>query len=168
MKDLLVKCEIRGRRNAVCIQGRQRKYLRRAQYGCSQAVFRESARRQADSEIGAKVRNGNRTRAVKLDGSPRPMLFQERFTMTSAKWFGGILLAIAAGLASQLAAQVQTDGPPLVAAAKSVVGHIKVHRTALEGNLEGEAADSDVFVFLSPRYALEKSLRYSHVYALHS
>ena len=77
MKDLLVKCEIRGGRNAVCIQGRQRKYRRRAQYGCTQAVFRESARRQADSEIGAKVRNGNRTRAVKLDGSPRPMLCPE-------------------------------------------------------------------------------------------
>src|SRR5256886_7146468 len=154
MKDLLVKCEIRGRRNAVCIQGRQRKYLRRAQYGCSQAVFRESARRQADSEIGAKVRNGNRTRAVKLDGSPRPMLFQERFTMTSAKWFGGILLAIAAGLASQLAAQVQKDVPPLAAGAKSAtVEHIKVHRTALARNLEGDAAGRGAVSFLPPTHA---------------
>jgi len=96
------------------------------------------------------------------------MLFQERFTMTSAKWFGGILLAIAAGLASQLAAQVQTDVPPLVAGAKSVmVEHIKVHGTALEGNLEGDAADRDVFVFLPPSYAQEKSRRYPVVYALH-
>jgi len=96
------------------------------------------------------------------------MLFQERLTMTSAKWFGGILLAIAAGLASQLAAQVQTDVPPLVAGAKSVmVEHIKVHGTALEGNLEGDAADRDVFVFLPPSYAQEKSRRYPVVYALH-
>jgi hypothetical protein len=56
------------------------------------------------------------------------MLFQERVTMTSAKWFGGILLAIAAGLAPQLAAQLQTDVPPPVAGAKPVtVEHIKVH-----------------------------------------
>src|SRR5438270_5984714 len=84
------------------------------------------------------------------------------------KKFGGILLASAAGLASQLAAQVQTDVPPLVAGAKSVmVEHIKVHGTALEGNLEGDAADRDVFVFLPPSYAQEKSRRYPVVYALH-
>ena len=88
--------------------------------------------------------------------------------MTSAKWFGGILLAIAAGLAPQLAAQVQTDGPPAVAGAKPVtVEHIKVHGTALEGNLEGDAVDRDVFVFLPPSYAQDKSRRYPVVYALH-
>ena len=84
------------------------------------------------------------------------MLFQERVTMTSAKWFGGILLAIAAGLAPQLAAQLQTDVPPPVAGAKPVtVEHIKVHGVALEGNLEGDAVDRDVFVFLPPSYAQE-------------
>jgi enterochelin esterase-like enzyme len=88
--------------------------------------------------------------------------------MTSAKWFGGILLAIAVGLAPQLAAQVQTDVPPPVAGAKPVpVEHIKVHGTTLEGNLEGDAADRDVFVFLPPSYSLEKSRRYPVVYALH-
>src|SRR5690242_14385552 len=96
------------------------------------------------------------------------MLFQERFTMTSAKWFGGILLAVAAGLAPQLAAQVQTDVPPPIAGAKPVmVEHIKVHGTALEGNLEGDAVDRDVFVFLPPSYTQEKSRRYPVVYALH-
>ena len=88
--------------------------------------------------------------------------------MTSAKWFGWILLAIAAGLAPQLAAQVQTDVPPPVAGAKPVtVEHIKVHGTALEGNLEGDAVDRDVFVFLPPSYAQDKSRRYPVVYALH-
>ena len=88
--------------------------------------------------------------------------------MTSAKWFSGILLAIAAGLAPQLAAQLQTDVPPAVAGAKPVtVEHIKVHGTTLDGNLEGDAVDRDVFVFLPPSYAQEKSRRYPVVYALH-
>ena len=88
--------------------------------------------------------------------------------MTSAKWFGGILIAIAAGLAPQLAAQVQTDVPPPVAGAKPVtVEHIKIHGTALEGNLEGDAVDRDVFVFLPPSYTQETSRRYPVVYALH-
>jgi hypothetical protein len=88
--------------------------------------------------------------------------------MTSAKLYGGFLLAIAAGLAPQLAAQLQTDVPPPVADAKPVtVEHIKVHGTALEGNLEGDAVDRDVFVFLPPSYAQEKSRRYPAVYALH-
>jgi len=69
--------------------------------------------------------------------------------MTSAKCLGGILLAITVALAPQLAAQVQTDVPPPVAGAKPVtVEHIKVHGMALEGNLEGDAVDRDVFVFL--------------------
>jgi enterochelin esterase-like enzyme len=96
------------------------------------------------------------------------MLVQERASMTSAKWFGGILLAISAGLAPQLAAQIQTDVPPPIAGAKPVTAeHIKVHGAALEGNLEGDAADRDVVVFLPPSYSQEKSRRYPVVYALH-
>lgn len=68
----------------------------------------------------------------------------------------------------RLAAQVQTEVPPVVPGAKPVtVDHIKVHGTALEGNLEGDAVDRDVFVFLPPSYAKEKSRRYPVVYALH-
>ena len=68
----------------------------------------------------------------------------------------------------RLAAQVQTDVPPPVPGAKPVtVEHIKVHGTALEGNLEGDAVDRDVFVFLPPGYVHEKSRRYPVVYALH-
>lgn len=89
--------------------------------------------------------------------------------MTSSRWFGWILLAIAAGLAApRLTAQVQTDVPPPVAGAQpATVEHIKVHGTALEGNLEGDAVDRDVFVFLPPSYGQEKSRRYPVVYALH-
>ncbi len=80
------------------------------------------------------------------------------------------LVALAMVLAPlpRLAAQVQTDVPAPVPGAKPVtLEHIKVHGTALEGNLEGNAVDRDVFVFLPPSYAHEKSRRYPVLYALH-
>ena len=68
----------------------------------------------------------------------------------------------------RLAAQVQTDVPPVVPSAKSMkVEHIKVHGTALEGNLEGDPVDRDVFVFLPTSYVKDKSRHYPVVYALH-
>jgi enterochelin esterase-like enzyme len=77
-------------------------------------------------------------------------------------------LAITVALCPQLAAQVQTDVPQAVPGAKPVsVEHIKVYGKSLEGNLEGDLADRDVFVFLPPSYAKEKSRRYPVVYALH-
>lgn len=65
-------------------------------------------------------------------------------------------------------AQVQTEVPPVVPGAKPVtVEHIKVHGKSLEGNLEGDAVDRDVIVFLPPSYQKEKHRRYPVVYALH-
>jgi S-formylglutathione hydrolase FrmB len=65
-------------------------------------------------------------------------------------------------------AQVQTEVPPEVPGAKPVtVEHIKVHGASLEGNLEGDAVDRDVIVFLPPGYATDTSRRYPVVYALH-
>ena len=88
--------------------------------------------------------------------------------MTNTKFVCFMTLSIAIALAAQLAAQVQTVVPPVVAGAKPVtVERIKVHGTALEGNLEGDAVDRDVIVFLPPSYAKEKSRRYPVVYALH-
>jgi enterochelin esterase-like enzyme len=85
---------------------------------------------------------------------------------TKLSWL--ISLAIAVALGPRLLAQVQTDVPPVVSSAKPVtVEHIKIHGTALEGNLEGDAVDRDVLVFLPPSYAREKSRRYPVVYALH-
>ena len=64
--------------------------------------------------------------------------------------------------------QMKTELPPVVAGAKPVtVEHIKVHSAAVAGNLEGESADRDVFVFLPPGYDKDKSRRYPVVYALH-
>ncbi|HEX9189890.1 MAG TPA: alpha/beta fold hydrolase [Vicinamibacteria bacterium] len=78
------------------------------------------------------------------------------------------MLAVVAGLGLRLVAQVQTEVPPPVPGAKPVaVERIKIHGSALEGNLEGNAVDRDVLVFLPPSYAREKSRRYPVVYALH-
>ena len=65
-------------------------------------------------------------------------------------------------------AQVTTEVPPVVPSAKpAVVEHIKIHGASLEGNLEGDAVDRAVLVFLPPSYASQKSRRYPVVYALH-
>jgi enterochelin esterase-like enzyme len=78
------------------------------------------------------------------------------------------MLAMAVVLGPRVAAQVQTEVPPVVPGAKPVtVEHIKIHGKALEGNLEGEAVDRDAFVFLPPSYSKEKDRRYPVVYALH-
>lgn len=65
-------------------------------------------------------------------------------------------------------AQMQTEVPPVVAgAAAATVERIKVHGRSLEGNLEGNAADRDVIVYLPPGYGKQRSRRYPVVYALH-
>jgi enterochelin esterase-like enzyme len=47
------------------------------------------------------------------------------------------------------------------------VERIKVHSPAIEGNLEGDAADRDVLVVLPPSYRTSDRRRYPVVYALH-
>jgi len=44
---------------------------------------------------------------------------------------------------------------------------IKVHGKSLEGNLEGDSPDRDVFVYLPPSYASNPNRRYPVVYFLH-
>jgi enterochelin esterase-like enzyme len=79
-----------------------------------------------------------------------------------------LMSLMGSALCFPLAAQVPTEVPPVVPNTKPVsVEHIRVHGAALEGSLEGDAADRDVFVFLPPSYAKEKSRRYPVVYALH-
>ena len=88
--------------------------------------------------------------------------------MNTNKLFVVITLAIGLAMAPRLGAQVQTEVPEVIPSAKPVtVEHIKVHGKSLEGNLEGDAVDRDVFVFLPPSYAKEKSRHYPVVYALH-
>jgi enterochelin esterase-like enzyme len=52
-------------------------------------------------------------------------------------------------------------------AAKGTIEKIKVHGKSLEGNLEGDSPDRDVFVYLPPSYSTSKSRRYPVVYFLH-
>jgi S-formylglutathione hydrolase FrmB len=81
---------------------------------------------------------------------------------------GFITLLLMLVAAAQLAAQVQTNVPPVVPGAKPVkVEQIKIHGAALEGNLEGDAVDRDVIVFLPPNYSKDKHRRYPVLYALH-
>jgi enterochelin esterase-like enzyme len=88
--------------------------------------------------------------------------------MTTKKLYCEITLTIAVAMGPALMAQVQTIVPPPVAGAKPVtVEHIQVHGKALEGNLEGDAVDRDVVVFLPPGYQKDKQRRYPVVYALH-
>lgn len=88
--------------------------------------------------------------------------------MKITKLFFACAITMAITLATQLPAQVKTIVPEPVPGAKPVtVEHIKIHGTALEGNLEGDAVDRDVIVFLPPSYQKEKNRRYPVVYALH-
>ena len=81
--------------------------------------------------------------------------------------FFGVLL-VTALLAWQMTAQVQTEVPPVIPNAKPVeVEHIKVHGVSLEGNLENDAVEREVLVFLPPSYGKEKNRRYPVIYALH-
>ncbi len=82
--------------------------------------------------------------------------------------FFACAITIMVAPASSASAQVQTNVPEPVSGAKPVtVEHIKIHGAALEGNLEGDAVDRDVIVFLPPSYQKEKKRRYPVIYALH-
>jgi enterochelin esterase-like enzyme len=52
-------------------------------------------------------------------------------------------------------------------AAGGTVEHIKVHSSAIEGNLQRNTADRDVIVYLPPSYGTQPSRRYPVVYQLH-
>ena len=70
--------------------------------------------------------------------------------------------------AAPVVSQVQTQVPGVVPGAKpAIVERIKIHGAALEVNLEGDAVDRDVIVFLPPSYGQDKKRRYPVVYALH-
>jgi S-formylglutathione hydrolase FrmB len=85
-----------------------------------------------------------------------------------AKVFLAVMVGITVVLGPRLAAQVPTEVPPVVPGAKPVtVERIKIHGEALEGNLEGDAVDRGVIVFLPPSYYKNKKHRYPVVYALH-
>jgi len=69
-----------------------------------------------------------------------------------------MVLALALGIA-------QGNSNP--AENKGTVEKIKVHGKSLEGNLEGDTPDRDVWVYLPPSYAKNRNQRYPVVYLLH-
>jgi enterochelin esterase-like enzyme len=69
-----------------------------------------------------------------------------------------LMLAFALGVA-------QANANPAVN--KGTVEQIKVHGKSLEGNLEGDTPDRDVWVYLPPSYAKNRNQRYPVVYLLH-
>lgn len=71
------------------------------------------------------------------------------------------LAALAAAIALLPQSRAQTE------AKKGSWEKIKVHGKSLEGNLEGDSADRDVFVYLPPSYATSPNRRYPVVYFLH-
>jgi len=71
-------------------------------------------------------------------------------------------LALCAVLTNSLHGQTPVD-----ATLKGTVEHIKVHGKSLEGNLEGDSPDRDVFIYLPPGYAANSTQRYPVVYMLH-
>ena len=74
---------------------------------------------------------------------------------------------VCAAIASA-SAQVKTTVPDVVPDARpATIERITIHGKALEGNLEGDAVDRPVIVFLPPGYASERNRRYPVVYALH-
>src|SRR5688500_12265777 len=66
------------------------------------------------------------------------------------------------------AGQVKTNVPEVVAGARPATAErITIHGKALEGNLENDAVDRPVIVYLPASYAREHARRYPVVYALH-
>jgi enterochelin esterase-like enzyme len=77
------------------------------------------------------------------------------------------LALFCAATASAYGQAATTVPDPVPGARPATVERITVHGTALEGNLEGDAVDRQVIVFLPPGYAASPDRRYPVVYALH-
>jgi len=71
------------------------------------------------------------------------------------------LTALAAAIVLLPQSRAQTE------AKKGSWEKIKVQGKSLEGNLEGDSTDRDVFVYLPPSYATNANRRYPVVYFLH-
>jgi enterochelin esterase-like enzyme len=72
-----------------------------------------------------------------------------------------VLAALSAAIVLVPQSQAQTE------AKKGSWEKVKVHGKFLEGNLEGDSPDRDVFVYLPPSYATSPNRRYPVLYFLH-
>jgi len=76
-------------------------------------------------------------------------------------------LLFLAGAAAWFCAQTTAHAQTNASEKKGTVEKIKVHGQSLEGNLEGDSPDRDVFVYLPPSYSTDPNRRYPVVYFLH-
>ena len=74
---------------------------------------------------------------------------------------------IAATFAAIAVASLATGGDISAQSAGGTLERITVHGPSLEGNLEGDDPNRDVFVYLPPSYSRERRHRYPVVYFLH-
>jgi len=88
--------------------------------------------------------------------------------MKSKRWK---VFPFGCGLATAIVIVFAMAGANLAQAPAAVkqgtVEHIKVHGKSLEGNLEKDSPDRDVFIYLPPGYATNTTQRYPVVYMLH-
>ncbi len=73
---------------------------------------------------------------------------------------------LVAALVVGIRAQTPSGAPP-AQPIKGSFEKITVHGKSLEGNLEGDSPDRDVYVYLPPSYGTDKNRRYPVVYFLH-
>jgi len=81
--------------------------------------------------------------------------------MKSSTWLAILAATLIAGWL-QTSVRAATGGQR-----SGTVQMITVHGKSLEGNLEGDSPDREVYVYLPPSYATEKSRRYPVLYFLH-
>jgi S-formylglutathione hydrolase len=86
-------------------------------------------------------------------------------TQTQARWSNHALIGLACVLIVSFASQApaETNAP----VKKGSVEKVSVHGVALQGNLEGDSPDRDVFIYLPPSYTTNRNQRYPVVYLLH-
>src|SRR5260221_6551368 len=109
----------------------------------------------------APKRRGHDTIRGRLPAGGRTMTR----TQTQARWSNHALIGLACVLIVSFASQApaQTGAP----VKKGSVEKVSVHGAALQGNLEGDSPDRDVFIYLPPSYATNRNRRYPFVYLLH-
>jgi enterochelin esterase-like enzyme len=90
--------------------------------------------------------------------------FRWRYRVQIYRVCGLLLLATTIGVAQN---SLFTPVAQLQRELKGKLERITVHGKSLEGNLEGNPADRDVFVYLPPSYDREPGRRYPVVYTLH-
>jgi S-formylglutathione hydrolase len=78
-----------------------------------------------------------------------------------------LTICIAGCLYGQGQVSKLSGGAAKAAGPQGTVERIKVHGKSLEGNLEGDSADRDVFIYLPPSYGKQTNRRYPVVYFLH-